>query len=83
MIFLARNRPDGLSVFPRKGGKNKRRFRSAAIVFWVADFLGDGYSTLLILSGGVMVAQGPLEALVMVRVHAGQSIFPFPHSVAF
>ena len=25
-----------------------------------------------------MVAQGPLEALVMVRVHAGQPIFPFP-----
>lgn len=24
-----------------------------------------------------MVAQGPLEALVMVRVHAGQPIFPF------
>ena len=26
-----------------------------------------------------MVAQGPLEALVMVRVHAGQPIFPFPN----
>jgi hypothetical protein len=24
------------------------------------------------LSGGVMVAQGPLEAFVMVRIHAGQ-----------
>ena len=32
-----------------------------------------------ILSGGVMVAQGPLEALVMVRVHAGQPTFPFPN----
>jgi hypothetical protein len=27
------------------------------------------------LSGGVMVAQGPLEAFVMVRIHAGQPIF--------
>ena len=26
------------------------------------------------LSGGVMVAQGPLEAFVMVRIHAGQPI---------
>jgi hypothetical protein len=25
-----------------------------------------------LLSGGVMVAQGPLEAFVMVRIHAGQ-----------
>jgi hypothetical protein len=27
-----------------------------------------------LLSGGVMVAQGPLEAFVMVRIHAGQPI---------
>ena len=27
------------------------------------------------LSGGVMVAQGSLEALVMVRIHAGQPFF--------
>jgi hypothetical protein len=27
-----------------------------------------------ILSGGVMVAQGPLEAFVMVRIHAGQPV---------
>ena len=26
------------------------------------------------LSGGVMVAQGPLEAFVMVRIHAGQPL---------
>ena len=28
------------------------------------------------LSGGVMVAQGPLEAFVMVRIHAGQPNSP-------
>ena len=28
------------------------------------------------LSGGVMVAQGPLEAFVMVRIHAGQPLKP-------
>jgi hypothetical protein len=27
------------------------------------------------LSGGVTVAQGPLEAFVMVRIHAGQPVF--------
>ncbi len=38
------------------------------------------------LSDGVTVAQGPLEAFVMVRIHVGQPIFqqsrgpPFPHS---
>ena len=26
------------------------------------------------LSGGVMVAQGPLEAFVMVRIHVGQPL---------
>lgn len=28
------------------------------------------------VSGGVTVAQGPLEAFVMVRIHAGQPTFP-------
>src|SRR5439155_20141913 len=28
------------------------------------------------LSGGVMVAQGPLEAFVMVQIHAGQPLLP-------
>lgn len=59
--------------------KETRRFLSSAIEFLVADFLGNAYSGLSVLSGGVMVAQGPLEALVMVRVHAGQPIFPFPN----
>ena len=29
------------------------------------------------LSGGVTVALGPLEASVMVRIHAGQPVFSF------
>ena len=35
---------------------------------------GEGYFRER-LSGGVMVAQGPLEAFVMVRIHAGQPVF--------
>ena len=43
----------------------------------------EGYF-LLQLSGGVTVAQGPLEAFVMVRIHAGQPLFltKIPHENA-
>src|SRR3977135_2513572 len=34
------------------------------------------------LSGGVMVAQGPLDAFVMVRIHAGQPVLLRRNEVA-
>ena len=36
--------------------------------------VGEGRLVCVGLSGGVMVALGPLEASVMVRIHAGQPV---------